>query len=80
MGWLTIDMLWVEEVHRGRGHATALMEEAEQEARRRGATDCVLDTFSFQAPRFYRNRGYREFGRLDDFPAGHRRHYMTKSL
>ena len=62
MGWLTIDMLWVEPAFRGRGHAMALLEEAEQEARRRGATDCVLDTFSFQAPGFYRKRGYREFG------------------
>ena len=80
MGWLTIDMLWVDPAFRGHGHASALLEEAEQEARRRGATDCVLDTFSFQAPGFYRKRGYREFGRLDGFPAGHHRHYMTKSL
>ncbi len=80
MGWLSVDGLWVAESHRGRGHATALLDEAEQEARRRGATDCVLDTFSFQAPGFYRKRGYREFGRLDGFPAGHHRHYVTKSL
>ncbi len=80
MGWLTIDMVWIDPAFRGRGHATALLAEAEQEARRRGATDCVLDTFSFQAPGFYRKHGYREFGRLDDFPAGHYRHYMTKSL
>ena len=80
MGWLSVDALWVAESHRGRGHATALLEEAEQEGRRRGATDCVLDTFSFQAPGFYRKRGYREFGRLDGFPPGHHRHYLTKSL
>ena len=80
MGWLSVDALWVAESHRGRGHATALLAEAAQEARRRGATDGVLDTFSFQAPGFYRKRGYREFGRLDGFPAGHHRHYMTKSL
>ena len=48
--------------HRGRGHAMALMARAEDEARRRGATDSVLDTFSFQAPGFYRKLGYREFG------------------
>ena len=80
MRWLSIDGLWVDEAHRGHGRATALLEEAEQEARRRGATDCVLDTFSFQAPGFYRKRGYVEFGRLEDFPAGHHRHYMTKRL
>ena len=80
MSWLSIDGLWVAEGHRGRGHATALLDAAEDEARRRDATDVVLDTFSFQAPGFYRKRGYREFGRLDGFPAGHHRHYMTKSL
>ena len=80
MGWLAVDGLWVAAEHRGRGHATALMARAEVEARARGATHCVLDTFSFQAPDFYRKLGYREFARLDGFPAGHCRHYMTKSL
>ncbi len=80
MGWLSVDGLWVDDAHRSRGHATALLEAAEDEARHRGATDCVLDTFSFQAPGFYFKRGYREFGRLDGFPTGHHRHYMTKSL
>ncbi len=80
MGWLTVDGLWVAVEHRGRGHATRLMNQAETEARRRGATDSVLDTFSFQAPEFYRKLGYRDFARLDGFPAGHCRHYLTKSL
>ena len=80
MGWLAVEGLWVAAAHRGQGHATALMARAEAEARDRGATDCVLDTFSFQAPGFYRKLGYRDFARLDGFPAGHCRHYMTKSL
>lgn len=80
MGWLSVDGLWVAADHRGRGHATRLMAQAEDEARRRGATDSVLDTFSFQAPEFYRKLGYRDFARLDGFPAGHCRHYLTKSL
>jgi hypothetical protein len=39
-----------------------------------------VDTFGFQAPEFYRKLGYREFGRLDDFPAGHSRSWLTKAL
>jgi len=39
-----------------------------------------LDTFSFQAPDFYQQRGYQVFGQLDDFPPGHRRYYLTKEL
>ena len=80
MGWLAVDGLWVAADHRRRGHASTLLARAEEEARGRGATDCVLDTFSFQAPDFYRKLGYREFARLDGFPAGHCRHYRTKSL
>ncbi len=80
MGWLSVDGLWVAEGHRGRGHGAALMARAEEEARARGATDSVLDTFSFQAPGFYRKLGYRDFARLDGFPAGGSRHYMTKAL
>ena len=80
MGWLAVDGLWVAADQRRQGHATGLLARAEEEARARGATDCVLDTFSFQAPDFYRKLGYREFARLDGFPAGHCRHYMTKSL
>ncbi len=80
MGWLSVDGLWVAEDHRGCGHGAALMARAEEEARARSATDSVLDTFSFQAPGFYRKLGYREFARLDGFPAGGSRHYMTKAL
>jgi hypothetical protein len=39
-----------------------------------------LDTFTFQAPKFYQRLGYREFGRLDDFPPGHARIWFWKPL
>lgn len=65
--YLDIAFLWVEEKHRGRGLATQLMAAAEAEARSRGCERAVLDTLSFQAPGFYRKRGYIEFGRLSGF-------------
>jgi hypothetical protein len=37
-----------------------------------------LDTFTFKALKFYERLGYREFGRLDDFPPGHSRICLTK--
>jgi hypothetical protein len=45
-----------------------------------GAADVSLDSFTFQAPDFYRKLGYREFGRLAGFPAGHDRVFLTKAL
>jgi hypothetical protein len=56
------------------------MQAAEKEAKRRGAKNVYVDTFSFQAPEFYKKIGYREFGRLKDFPVGHHRSWLTKAL
>jgi len=39
-----------------------------------------LDTFSFQAPEVCRKLVYREFARLDDFPAGLHRSWLSKAL
>jgi GNAT superfamily N-acetyltransferase len=79
-GWLYIDLLWVQDELRGRGYGHRLLTLVEEEGARRGAKNAYLDTFSFQAPDFYTNHGYRVFGELADFPAGHKRYFLTKTL
>lgn len=78
--WLHIDLLWVTDELRGRGYGHQLLTFFEQEARQRGAKNAYLDTFSFQAPGFYEQHGYRIFGTLEDFPARHQRFFLTKAL
>ena len=78
--WLYIDLMWLPDALRGRGYGHQLLTQIEQEARRRGARHVHLDTFSFQAPEFYKQHGYHVFGELPDFPAGHTRYYLTKEL
>jgi GNAT superfamily N-acetyltransferase len=78
--WLYINLMWVREDLRGRGFGRQLLEKAETEARQRGAKRAYLDTFSFQAPAFYKKLGYEEFGRLEDFPVGHTRYFLVKTL
>jgi GNAT superfamily N-acetyltransferase len=78
--WFSVDLLWVRQDLRGRGFGHRLLAQAEEEARQHGAKNAHLDTFTFQAPDFYRDHGYRVFGELPDFPAGHQRYYMTKEL
>lgn len=78
--WLHIDLMWVKAELRGCGHGQRLLMLAEQEARQRGAKNAYLDTFSFQAPVFYEQQGYRVFGVLPDFPTGQQRYFMTKEL
>jgi ribosomal protein S18 acetylase RimI-like enzyme len=78
--WLHIDLLWVEEAHRGRGIGRRLLQAAEDEARARGCRYVYLDTFDFQARSFYDRAGYTVFGIQKDYPPGHNRLYMLKAL
>ncbi len=78
--WFYIDLLFIKEELRGCGYGHRLLEMAENEARKRGAKNVYLDTFSFQAPDFYTQHGYRVFGELKDFPPGHQRYFFTKQL
>jgi GNAT superfamily N-acetyltransferase len=78
--WLYINLLFLKEELRGQGYGHKLLTLAEEEGRRRGARHAYLDTFSFQAPDFYKQHGYRVFGELADFPTGHQRYFLTKDL
>ena len=78
--WLYIDLMWLKEEFRGQGYGHQLLTLAEAEARNRGAKHAYLDTFSFQAPAFYQQHGYKVFGELQDFPPGHQRYFLTKAL
>jgi hypothetical protein len=53
---------------------------AEEKARERGAKNAYLDTFSFQAPDFYKRLGYDVFGELPDCPHGHQRYFFRNQL
>ena len=78
--WLHVDLMWIKEEYRGRGYGHRLLMLAEEEARKRGAKHAELDSFSFQAPEFYRKHGYQVFGTLPNYPAGHTRYYLTKEI
>ena len=78
--WFYIDLLWLPDELRGRGYGHRLMTLAEEKARERGAKNAYLDTFSFQAPDFYKRQGYEVFGELPDFPHGHQRYFFRKQL
>ena len=77
-GWLSVHILWVAQELRGRGVGRQLLLAAEAEARARGCCHAHLNTFSFQALGFYERLGYRVFGQLEDYPAGHTKYYLQK--
>ena len=78
--WLFVQLFWLPEALRGAGLGSELLRRAEAEAKRRGCHAVWLDSFSFQAPEFYRKQGYEIFGVLDDYPPGHRRVFLKKTL
>ena len=77
-GWLHVSFLWVDEGLRGQGHGTRLLDEAEGFAREHGAFACTLETFTMQAPGFYVKRGNSVVGRLDDYPSGQAKLFLSK--
>lgn len=79
-GWLFIDWLWVSSSARGHGIGRHLMTKAEDAARQRGCLGAYVDTFSFQAPDFYRQNGYEEFGRIEGLPPGHACIWLKKTF
>jgi GNAT superfamily N-acetyltransferase len=79
-GTCFVDLLHVAEAHRGAGLGSRLLRAAEAEGVRRGCSQSVLATHSFQAPDFYRSRGYVEYGRIDGYPAGHAQIHLAKPL
>ncbi len=79
-GYARVEYLWVADRHRGQGLGAQLLAAAEGEARRRGCETIVLDSHSFQAPDFYRRRGYREMGTTTGTPRGFTQTLFQKSL
>jgi len=79
-GYLQVYNLWVREDLRGQGYGRRLLDAAEREATRRGCTQVLLDTHSFQAPGFYLKCGYEVFGTFEGIGGSHTRYYLRKRL
>ena len=75
-----VQTLWVREDLRGRGLGARLLTTAELEAARRGCREMHLDTHSYQAPGFYRHRGYEVLGELPGWPDQTTRIFLRKIL
>lgn len=80
MHWLRVEVLWVHEAARGRGIGSRLLAEAERIAVERGARNAALETFEWQAPRFYTRYGYGEVARIERYMGEFYLALMTKPL
>ena len=75
-----LQQLWVKEEHRRSGVATALMRSFESAAMERGCRVVYLETFSFQAPTFYRGLGYEIKLEISGFSEGVAKYTMLREL
>ncbi len=77
---LHISLLWVSENLRKTGLGTTMIGKAEDLARESSCTLIYLDTFSFQAPKFYEKLGFEVFGKIENFPENYTRYFLLKRL
>lgn len=75
-----IEILWVDDELRGQGQGKVLMNHAETIAKEKGCNLIRLETFSFQAPDFYKKLGYKVLGKLENYPEGFDHYYLYKRL
>lgn len=80
LGLLFLDLFYLPPPLRRGGWGSRILQQFEQEGRRRGCRSAVLYTISFQAPKFYERHGWRAFGEIPCDPAGTSRIFMTKDL
>ena len=80
LGWLYIDILFIDNTYRGQDIGTRLLQKAESWAKKRGCRYAHLITFSFQALDFYRKLGYQLYGQAGPFSKGHLKYYLKKKL
>jgi GNAT superfamily N-acetyltransferase len=78
--WFHIQTLWVDENIRKAGLGKQLLEKAEGAAVKRGCRVANVETFSFQAPEFYRKMNYELFGELNDIGNKHKVLFFRKIL
>lgn len=75
-----LQQLWVDERWRRQGIGSGLLQRFEQLGVTRGCDRCYLDTFSFQAPAFYRRHGYQTLAAIDGFPQGIVKYLLCKRI
>ena len=75
-----VSFLCVRKDLRGSGHGKALLTHLEEAAKGDGMKRILLNTYSFQAPDFYRRMGYRQLFVVDPCFENYSQHYFVKEL
>ena len=77
---LELEFIWVAQVKQRAGLGSRLLNEIESIASRQGCTTAFTNSFSFQAPDFYKKHGYETMGVVSGFPDGVSKVFLRKDL
>ena len=75
-----LKQMWVDEAHRGRGYARALLDAFVTEAESRGVRRIWLASYDFQAPGMYEKAGFKRMAEFEGWPEGHTNVVLCKTL
>jgi len=78
--WLEINIVAIEEPFRKKGVGKALIQKAEEVAIQKEVFKIRLNTFEFQAPKFYERLGYKVVAIEEGFPEGYSTYHFHKIL
>ncbi len=77
---LEVEFLFVDEQYRGKGLGSYLLVHVESLAARDGLRRVLLSTYSYQAPEFYRARGYTQLCAITPCFGEHSEFFFEKKL
>ena len=80
MDCITVDYLFVDDTYRKNGYGSKLLIYIETQAIRLGVKRIILNTFSFQAPAFYKKNGYQLFGKIEPCFSDYDQYFFKKEL
>jgi GNAT superfamily N-acetyltransferase len=78
--WLYVAQFFLTPEWRGNGLGHSLLAEAEKLAHENACVGIYLDTFDAGALEFYRKCGFAVAGRIENFPPGAARTFLSKAL
>jgi ribosomal protein S18 acetylase RimI-like enzyme len=79
-GTAELKQMWIDEAHRGRGHARALLNAFVTEAASRGVRRIWVASYDFQAPAMYEKAGFKRVAEFAGWPEGHSNVVLCKTL
>ena len=78
---LHVSLLGIDQTMQKQGVGQKLLHHIEEYAQQFGARVVILETMSWQAPKFYQKNGYQIFGTVENHPIeGECKYYLSKVL